>query len=121
MITGEWKNGLIDIDVNNDLTAEIDLGRPYEKLLLICPALSVSANVSIEVAEKTGGTFYALHYCGRTADNTIASQKWQTTAYTSGVFATVCDCLGGYQFIKIALSAGQTGGDVTFRVCGVRS
>jgi len=121
MIHGQWLNGLIDIDVDDDCTAEINLGRPYEKLLIICPALAVSATVSIKVAEKTGGTFYDLHYWGRTKDDTIATQKWQTTAYTTGIFATVCECLGGYQYIKIALSASQTGSDVTFRVCGVRS
>ena len=38
----------------------------------------------------------------------------------SEIFATVCECLGGFQFIKIALSANQTA-NVTFRVCGIRS
>ena len=121
MIVGEWKTALIDIDVDDDLSAEVNLGRPFEKLLIICPALTVSATVSIKVAEKTGGTFYDLHYWGRTKDETIATQKWVTTAYTTGVFATVCECLGGYQFIKVSLSASQTGSDVSFRVCGVRS
>lgn len=121
MITGSWKDGLIDIDVGANLTTEIDLGRPYEKLLIICPTLTVSASVRIDVAEKTGGTFYALHYGGRTKDDTIATQLWTTAAYTTAVFATVCERLGGYQFIKINLSADQTGSDITFRVCGVRS
>jgi len=117
LIHGEWKTALIDINVDANLTAEVDLGRPYEKLLLICPALSVSATVGIQVAEKSGGTFYALHKSQTNGATTL----WATTAYTTGVFATVCECLGGFQFIKIALSADQTGANVTFRVCGVRS
>ena len=117
MIHGEWKTALIDINVDADLTAEVDLGRPYEKLLLICPALSVSATVGIQVAEKSGGSFYALHKSQTNGATTL----WATTAYTTEVFATVCECLGGFQFIKIALSADQTGANVTFRVCGVRS
>jgi len=121
MIHGEWKTALIDIDVDPDLSAEVDLGRPYEKLLIVCPALAVSATVSIQVAEKTGGTFQDLHYFGRTKDDTIATVKWATTAFTTSNFSTVCECLGGFQFIKIALSAEQTGTDKTFRVCGVRS
>ena len=117
MVIGQWLDALIDINVDADLTAEVDLGRPYEKLLLICPALSVSATVGIQVAEKSGGTFYALHKSQTNGATTL----WATTAYTTGVFATVCECLGGFQFIKIALSADQTAANVTFRVCGIRS
>ena len=121
MIQGAWQDANIDIDVDDDLTTEVDLGRPYEKLLIVCPALTVSATVSIKVAEKTGGTFQDLHYFGRTKDDTIATVKWATTAFTTSNFSTVCECLGGFQFIKIATSASQTGTDRLFRVCGVRS
>ena len=117
MLVGSWLDAVIDISEDADLTAEVDLGRPYEKLLLICPALAVSATVGIQVAEKSGGTFYALHKSQTNGATTV----WATTAYTTGVMATVCECLGGFQFIKIALSANQTGSDITFRVCGVRS
>ena len=53
--------------------------------------------------------------------NLIELYKQTPVARHSEIFATVCECLGGFQFIKIALSADQTAADVTFRVCGCRS
>ena len=52
--------------------------------------------------------------------NLVELYKQTPVARHPEVFATVCECLGGFQFIKIALSADQTA-NITFRVCGVRS
>ena len=105
MITGQWLDALIDINVDADLTAEVDLGRPYETMLVHIPALT-SCNLTCYVAEKTGGTFYALG-------------KDITVAAGTGSFADVWD-IGGHQFIKIGTSVAQEA-NRTFRVCGVRS
>ena len=52
--------------------------------------------------------------------NLVELYKQTPVARHPEVFATVCEYLGGFQFIKIALSADQIA-NVTFRVCGVRS
>ena len=105
MITGQWLDALIDISVDADLTAEVDLGRPYETMLVHIPALT-SADLTCYVAEKTAGDFYAL---GKTV----------TVAAGTGSFADIWD-IGGHQFIKIGTSVAQEA-NRTFRVCGVRS
>ena len=105
MIMGQWLNALIDISVDADLTAEVDLGRPYETMLVHIPALT-SCNLICYVAEKTGGTFYALG-------------KDITVAAGTGNFADVWE-IGGHQFVKIGTSVAQTA-NRSFKICGVRS
>ena len=105
MIHGQWLDALIDISVDADLTAEVDLGRAYETLLVHIPVLT-SCNLICYVAEKTGGTFYALG-------------KDITVAAGTGSFADVWD-IGGHQFVKIGTSVAQEA-NRTFRVCGARS
>ena len=105
MIIGEFKNATITIATDNDLTAEVDLGRPYETMLVHIPELT-SADLTCYVAEKTAGDFYAL---GKTV----------TVAAGTGSFADVWD-ISGHQFIKIGTSVAQ-GANRTFRVCGIRS
>ena len=105
MIHGEWKTALIDINVDADLTAEVDLGRPYETMLVHIPALT-SCNLICYVAEKTGGTFYALG-------------KDITVAADTGNFADIWE-IGGHQFVKIGTSVAQTA-NRSFKICGVRS
>lgn len=116
MLPGQWKDGLIDIDVDANLTAEIDLGRQYETALIVVPTRTVSSQVSLEVAEKTGGTFQDLHDCDR-ADG---SSHQIISAAGTAAFTWIAP-LGGFQYVKIKLSADQTGSDQTFRICGVRS
>ena len=105
MIHGQWLDALIDINVDADLTAEVDLGRPYETMLVHIPALT-SCNLTCYVAEKTGGTFYALG-------------KDVTVAAGTGSFADIWD-IGGHQFVKIGTSVAQTA-NRSFKICGVRS
>ena len=102
MIIGQWLDALIDINIDADLTAEVDLGRPYETMLVHIPALT-SCNLICYVAEKTGGTFYPLG----------------TMAAGEGTLADTWE-IGGHQFVKIGTSVGQSS-DRTFRICGVRS
>ena len=102
MIHGEWLNALINISQDDDLTAEVNLGRAYETLLVHIPVLT-SCNLICYVAEKTGGTFYSLG----------------TMAAGEGNLADTWE-IGGHQFVKIGTSIGQ-GSNRTFRICGVRS
>ena len=102
MIIGEFKNATITITTDNDLTAEVDLGRPYETMLVHIPALT-SCNLICYVAEKTGGTFYPLG----------------TMAAGEGTLADTWE-IGGHQFVKIGTSVAQAANRI-FRICGVRS
>ena len=105
MVIGQWLDALIDISVDANLTAEVDLGRPYETMLVHIPALT-SADLTCYVAEKTGGTFYALG-------------KDVTVAAGTGSFADIWD-IGGHQFVKIGTSVAQTA-NRNFKICGVKS
>jgi hypothetical protein len=58
-IYGEWKDALIDVSVDNDLTAEVDLGRDYDYMQIVIPTID-SAQVSVQVAEKSDGTYQDL-------------------------------------------------------------
>lgn len=116
MIHGQWKTALIDIDVDADLSPEVDLGRPYDTVVIVCPALAVSATVGLMVAEKSGGTYQDLYLVKSDGTNV----RILSSAYTTAVFTWVVP-IGGFQFIKVKLSADQTGADKTFRVMGVRS
>ena len=114
MIIGSWKNATITISSDNDLTPEVDLGRPYETMLIVVPTID-SAQITIMVAEKSGGTFQELYVTDPAdgGDNKVIS------ALGTGGFTWVVP-IGGFQYIKIKTSAAQTA-DRTFRVCGVRS
>lgn len=116
MILGKWRTALIDIDVDNKVSAEVDLGRQYERLLVVVPTRTVSSAVSFEVAEKTGGTWQNVYVTDPAdgGDNKVIS------AGGTGVFTWVVP-LGGFQFVKVKLSTSQTGTDQIFRICGVRS
>ena len=116
MLQGEWKTALIDIDVDADLSAEVDLGRSYDTAVIVCPALAVSASVSLMAAEKSGGTYQNLYLVKSDGTNV----QILSGAYTAAVFTWVVP-IGGLQYIKIKLSADQTGADKTFRIMGVRS
>ena len=105
MITGQWLDAKITIATDDVLTPEVDLGRPYETMLVHIPALT-SCNLICYVAEKTGGTFYALG-------------KDITVAAGTGSFADVWE-IGGHQFVKIGTSVAQTA-NRSFKICGVRS
>jgi len=114
MIVGSWVDAIITIAVNNVLTPEVDLGRPWDTLLIAVPAID-SSQVTIQVAEKTGGTFQTLYVTDPAdgGDNKVIS------ALGTGGLTWVIP-LGGFQFIKVATSAAQTA-NRTFRVCGVRA
>jgi hypothetical protein len=108
-----WKTALIDISVDDDLTAEVDLGYICDSLLMYIPTIDL-AQVSIEVSEKSGGTFADLYV----TDPADGGNNQVISASGTGDFHWVVP-LGGFQFIKVKTSASQTAGDVSIRVRGV--
>ena len=105
MILYDWKDCKITILTDTDLSAEVDLEKECDTLLVHIPTIT-SSNLTLYVSETHGGTYYAV-------GNSV------TVAAGTGGFADTWD-LGGYQHIKIGTSAEQEA-DRTFRVRGVRS
>ena len=99
---GSWKAATI-ADAGTS-SGEVDLGKDYDFLEIQIPTIT-SATLKIQVAEKTGGTFYDLG-------------SGLTTVAGTGAYATVFK-LGGYQFIKVVASAAQ-GAERLIRVRGMR-
>jgi hypothetical protein len=101
---GQW----LDVTIADEgtLSAECDLGDNYEFLNIYIPTID-SANISLYVSDKLGGTYYPLGL----STNVIA-------AGTGGFYDTFE--LGGYQFIKILSSASQSTAAVVFKCRGYR-
>ncbi len=100
---GSWKAATISAGGTSSL--EVDLGRDYDYLEIQIPTL-VSCTIKLQVAEKTGGTFYDL------GDGVTTSAG---TFNYADVFI-----LGGWQFIKVVASVTQTSTDRLIRVRGMR-
>ena len=113
MIHGSWKTATIA--QNGTTSAEVDLGRQYEKMVVVVPAMN-SCQISFTVATKTGGTFQALHITDPAdgGDNKVISAN-RATAFTWVV------PIGGIQFVKVVASASQTSAARSIYLCGVRS
>lgn len=121
MIHGEWKDATIDIDrtptefVGDDVdrySSLVDLGRQYEKLLIIVPATVTVSELLIYVQE---GAAIATVPCKLHTPDT-------DTEYTVTLAASTCFVanIGGIRYLRL-YSATNQAQDVTFRVCGVRS
>ena len=112
MIIGQWLTATIAI--NGTLSDEVDLGRPYDTLLVVIPAID-SAQVNVKVAEKKGGTFQDVHITESDGSSAVVKSDLGTGGITWVI------PLGGFQFIKLQTSAAQAGDARSFRVCGCRS
>jgi len=112
--TGGWKEAVITVASDDDLTPEVDLGGEYEQLLIEIPTIT-SAQVSLQVARSSGGTFRDLHMV-LDADGTTG--QIITDAGTGGIMVIMP--LGGFRYIKVKTSAGQAA-DRTFYVQGVHN
>ena len=125
MLIGSWLDCLIDIDRATEFTGDdvdlysklIDLGREYERLLILVPTIT-SAALSIYVQEVAAVATVPkqLNYYKPEAAAHVA---WATTAGT-GAIAISCESLGGYRYVRIYSGANQAA-DRTLRICGVRS
>jgi len=104
-VYGEWKDAVITIATSTTVSAAVNLGRDYDYMQIYIPTID-SANISLQVGELTGSTYYALG-----SGNALVTAG--TGAFTTTVY------LGGYQFIKVVTSAAQSA-NRTFRVRGSR-
>ena len=115
MITGQWKTVTIAATPAVS-SAEVNLGRPYETVIIVCPALTTSATVAIQGAMATGGTFQNIHITDPSVGD---NNQVITAAFTTANFTWIAP-IGGIQFIKLVLSAAQAAGK-TFYACGIRA
>jgi len=99
-----WLDCLITIATDDDLSAAVDLGTPYDSLIVIIPALT-SANLTLYASEDFAKTYYSV-------GSSIV------VAAGTGSFIDVWE-LGGLQYIKIGTSVAQAA-DRRFRVRGIR-
>jgi hypothetical protein len=104
-IYGAWKDAVITIATDDDLTAEVSIEKDCDTLVVIIPTLT-SSDLTLYAAEVSGGTYYAV---GNTA----------TIVAGTGEFIDVWE-VGGLEHFKIGTSAGQAA-DRTFKVRGVRA
>ena len=105
MIHSDWMPCVITIATDDDLSAEVDLGKPYETLVVYIPTLT-SANLVCYASRTAGGTYSALG-------------SGVVVAAGTGNYCDVWE-IGGQQHIKIGTSAVQEA-NRTFYVMGVRS
>ncbi len=113
MLQGTWQSAVIASGAA--ISAEVDLGRVCDSLLVIVPTLDDATKVSFQVSEASGGTFQDLHITDPAdgGNNQIISAA-DTGGYTWAI------PLGGFQFIKVKVDNNQDA-KRTFRVCGIRS
>lgn len=102
-VYGEWRDAVITIATDTDLSAEVDLGASFHQLQIRIPAID-AADVGIEVAEESGGTYYTL---GNGTALILAGEGGFTTTVL----------LGGYQYIKVRTTNPQSA-NRTFRIRG---
>ncbi len=95
---------------------EVDLGRHYETIIIVCPALTTSATVAIQGATVSGGTFQNIHITDPTVGD---NNQVVTAAFTSANFTWIVP-IGGMRYIKLVLSVAQAAAK-TFYVYGVSS
>ena len=125
MFIGKWQVCLFDIDRASEFTGDdvdrysklVNLGRPFERLLLAIIAPITSA-LSIYVQEDASEATVPkqLNYV---KPETATHAAWTTTAGTGSQMIS-CDYLNGYKYVRI-YSGADLPVDRTIRICGVRS
>jgi len=109
---GSFLDALVDISEDDDLSVEVDLGASFEKLLVLVPTIT-SSTVGVQVAEKSGGTYYPLYRLDDDATGDFLDASTAGTTSKALVFN-----IGGAQFIKVSCGSAQAE-DRTFRVRGI--
>ncbi|KKK69186.1 hypothetical protein LCGC14_2936540, partial [marine sediment metagenome] len=99
-------------DVDDTLSAEVDLGGNYEFLTVLIPTIT-NSTVTITVAESSGGTFFPVYDLKAAATGDFAQITTAATTSHEVVFN-----IGGVQYIKVLCGSTQTTTDKTFRVRG---
>ncbi|MBU1349392.1 hypothetical protein KJ781_04970 [Patescibacteria group bacterium] len=98
-LVGLWQDALIDVSVDADLTAELNLGRECSFVLIEVPTMD-SCDIKLEAARTSGGTYYKKDIKGVGTGQIMIKML-----------------LGGFQFIKIGTSVVQTS-NRTLKVIG---
>ena len=109
---GPWKDAVLAYATDDDLTPAVDVGGEFEHLLVIIPALSASATVTVLCSRTVDGTYGTV--C--TLNPTQAGHFVQGSSSGAGGIEVVFD-IHFCQFVKIATSAGQSA-NRTFQVRG---
>ncbi len=100
-LPGTWVAATIA--ANGTASAEVDLGRPYDLMDIILPALT-TCTLKVQAAEKSGGTFYDLG-------------SSLTESAGAGNYADAWRIFG-YQYIKVVSNATQAN-SCAIRVRGI--
>jgi len=101
---GEWKAA--DIAASGTATSFIDLGGNFDSLQIVIPTIT-SAQIYLTVSEFSDGTYQTL--CPGTSGYTDT---------TTGAYNDTWE-LYGWRYIKINVSAAQSGGARKFKVRGL--
>lgn len=101
------------IAISGTVSAEVDLGDLYDELVILVPTID-SAQLTIQGAENSGGTFYDIY----TTDPADGGNNKLISASGTHLLCWIIP-IAGFEFIKITASAAQTTAAVTMRIRGV--
>ena len=107
-VMGPWKTATMTAST---VTAEIDLGRDWARVLVLIPTLGASSDTTITIAKESGGDFYPMYRL----DGDSATSLEGINSKDTTTMAIIYPC--GAQFIKILCSDSQT--SETFYVRGL--
>lgn len=120
-----FQTAAIDIDRSSEFTGDdvdqfsslVNLGCLCNKVIIESPTLTSTAlNIYVQKDGEVDTVPIILHSRKISDESTGA---WATTAGTTAN-SIVCDCLGGYKFIRIRATSNQTA-DREFKVCGIKN
>lgn len=97
------------------LTAEVDLGQAFDKILLGIPTMASGADVLIQMAGTSGGTYRNLYH-GAVVDSTTPVLMQINSSITQ---AYVPVNAIGSQYVKIELSTAMTATSAQFDIVGI--
>lgn len=113
MLASKWFSALLDVDVDADLTEEVDLGGNYEFLTVLIPTLTENSKIEAQIAMKSGGTFYPVWRWKVTSASDLVGQTSSITTTRAITFN-----IGGAQFVKLGVEGTNMAADKTFYVRG---
>ena len=114
MITSAWYSALLDISVDADATAEVNLQGNYEFLTVIVPTLTQNAKLEAQIAMSSGDTFYPMwRWDADSAQDLVGQTSNITTTRVLTVY------IGGAQFGKVGVEGTNEADDLTFYVRGL--
>ncbi len=113
MRVSAWYPALLDIDVDPDVTEEVDLEGNYEFLTVTVPTLDQVSKLEAQIAIASGGTFFPMWRWDADSATDLVGQTSSITTTRSITFN-----IGGAQYIKIGVEGTNNSTDKTFYVRG---